>query len=228
MAVAAIPLALAAASEGLNYYNQSNTNNKQQDAEKNALLDQQAKQKQAAGIVQNQVNNVAKSTPQAEQAAATQGFINTLRSNAGTSAAMNPAVTGANKRYNTDTAAATSGANDYSTGLANSMAGIVAPQRQRMDEGQGFQDTATQVGGVQQQAQQQAFIDQLKAKSIQENPWMTLGSKVLGLAAGATTGLGGAGSGLFNSGNLGLSTGTAAAPQVGNYARYAVNLPGGI
>lgn len=238
MAVAAalpyIAAAATAAGAGVDYYNASETNKKQQDAEAQVYNDQQAKQKQASGIVQNQVNTIAKSTPQAESNAATQGFINTLRQNAATTNATTPAIGGAaNKKYSTDVAANTSAANDYSTGLASDIAGVVAPQRQRMDEGQAFQNTATQVGGVQQQAQQQSFVDQLRAKSITQNPWLGLAGKVLG-GVGTAASLGGT-SPLTAAGNLALTTGTQAAVGANGtqmadpnyYRRYAVNLPTG-
>lgn len=229
---------LTAAGTGVDYYNAQETNKKQQNAELTVQQNQQAKQKQAAGIVQQQINNVSKSNPAAESAKATQGFIDTLRQNSATATAAQPGLTGnANKKYAGDVAANTANANSYAGGLATDMAGIVAPQRQRMDEGQGFMNTATDVGGVQQAAARQNFVDQLRAKSITQNPWLSLTGKVL-QGAGTAVSLGGAAAPAagLNTGGTALTTGTGVGVgDVGSqltdpnyWKRYAVNTGGNV
>lgn len=218
-------LGLSAAGTGVDYYNQQETNKKQQDAEQIVQQNQQAKQKQAAGLIQQQIGNVTKSNPTAESNAATQGFINALRQNSATATQAQPSLTGnANKKYAGDVATNTANANNYAGGLATDMASIVAPQRQRMDEGQGFMDTATNVGGVQQAAQRQNFVDQLRAKSIQQNPWLSLTGKVL-QGAGTAVSLGGAATlgGGLNSGATALDTSSAAAANGGSVGSQLTN-----
>lgn len=191
-----IPLALAVAAAGVNYYNTTNTQNKQNNALTNEILDQQAAQKKATGQVASQTKAVAQSNPAAEQEKATQGFIDQLRQNTSQIHAGDPTQVGAsNSRYATDANAATTGADTYAHSLASSMAAISGAQRQRQDEQEGFQNTASAVGQTQFDANQQAYADKIRTQSIQQNPWLTLTGKVLqgaSMATGAYYGAAGA------------------------------------
>jgi hypothetical protein len=210
-----IPLALAVAAAGVNYYNTTNTENKQNDALTNEILDQQAAQKQATQAIANQTKAVATSNPAAEQAKATQGFIDQLRTNNNVIAAGDPSQVGnSSTRYAQDAAANSQSASSYANSLANSMASIDAAQRQRTDEQQGFQNTASTVGGIQYNAAQQAFADKLRAQSITQNPWLTLTGQVLkgaSTAAGAYYGAAGNAAGVGTGNGEGLADATTGA-----------------
>lgn len=193
-----VPAALSALSAGGQYYNQSQAQSKQNTAEVQALGNQQALRGQANAQVRNLTSKIANDTPQPLAAKATGDYVNVLRQNAaaGGAASTNPnqtfgaptsslpPVSAADSRYKAGTAAATQEVQDYGNTYADEMGKIDAATRLRQNEGLGMQTLAGGLNGLAQQSYGQNFVDQLRAQSAgQQNPWLSLGSNIVGGAA---------------------------------------------
>lgn len=192
-----VPAALSALSAGGQYYNQNQAQSKQNTAEVQALGNQQALRGQANSQVRNLTSQIANDTPQAIAAKATGDYVNVLRQNAaggGSSANPNqtfgaptsslPPVPGGSSRYKAGTAASTQEVQDYGNTYADEMGQIDAATRLRQNEGLGVQTLAGNLNGLAQQSYGQNFVDQLRAQSAgQQNPWLSLGSNIVGGAA---------------------------------------------
>jgi hypothetical protein len=149
-------------------------------------------------------SNAAAQAKGAQQLAAIQ---KALQSSAAVqnSNAASPDVPGASKAYKQEQAQASGSAQNYVNAIANSAATTQGTQLERVGEGEDIANTATQLGGLQQQSNEQNYVTKLQVEATQENPWLKSLGMLLsgagavggalagggGLAAGAASGLAG-------------------------------------
>lgn len=118
------------------------------------------------------------------EAAGTMGdFISQLRASAPNPAAERGAFTAAlgaptvnalptaSGRFRADAAGATAGAQGYGRNLADLFARIRAPGLQRQRESELLVDAGNALRPIQSRAEDDAFLTQLRAGSVQANPW---------------------------------------------------------
>lgn len=175
-----LELAAMALGTGLKAYNAKQAAGGADAAARAGLAKQAAERAKATGLVNKDVGYLQSSNPEADRAAVTGNFLDTLRANSGRADASTPFVNGANARYGQTVAADSAAADAHTMANANFIARLMAAQKQRATEGQRIQDTATQIGGI----QQDAGIDAAQtAQDIQHrgapNPWVDLGASFL-------------------------------------------------
>ena len=202
-----VPLAIAAVSGGAQAVNQSDANKRAQNAQVQAIANQQMLRGQANDLVTKQIQNIAQSNPQQLAAKATGDYVAQLRRNAagaasgttsgsqtfGQSTSALPANVNGSSRYNTDVANSQKEVQQYGDTEAGQMGQIDAAVRQRQNEGLQMQTLGTGLNTLNAQSYGQSFVDQLRAQAAgQSNPWISLGASILGAAAqGASKNLGG-------------------------------------
>lgn len=212
---------VGAAGDIAQFFNSRNANNRQQNAELQAIQNQQAIRGQANDAVNKQISTIANDNPNGIASQATGDYVAQLRKNAagaqsgttggtqtfGQSTSSLPAVVGANPRYAKDVAASQQQVQQYGDTAAGQMGQIDAAVRQRQNEALGDQTLGTTLNTLNAKSYGQSFVDQLRAQAAgQTNPWISLGAGLLGTVA----------SGLSK--NLGGSTETSKTPalQAGN------------
>ena len=104
--------------------------------------------------------------------------------------AAQPSVAGASGAFKADRARAGGSAQDYVNAIKNSAATTQGTQLERVGEGQQMAGTASNLGLLNTQSQQQNYLTQLQIRAAQANPWLTALSSVM-KGAGAAMGLGG-------------------------------------
>ena len=187
-----VPAALALASSGAEYANQSSANKRQQAGETQSIIDQQNLEGKANAQVKALTDQIARNSPNQIQGKATGDYVAALRKSAagGTpttygapTSALAPAV-GADPRYAADLASSQKQVSDYGNTYAGEMGQIDAAVRQRQNEGLGMQTLGTNLNTLGAQSYTQNFVDQLKAQAAgQANPWVSLFSGMLGAGA---------------------------------------------
>jgi small-conductance mechanosensitive channel len=204
MAAAAfwVPTLLTAASAGAQYVNQNNAQNRQNNAEVQAINNQQQIRGNANAQIKALTNQIGQNTPAQIQGKETGAFVDTLRKNAagstqGGATNQNPTnggqsvsalapVAGSNPRYNADKATSQAEVQDYGQTNAKELSAVDAAVRQRQNEGLAMQTLQSRLNQLGAQSQVQNFTDQLRAQAAgQASPWVSLFSKVgTGLAGG--------------------------------------------
>jgi hypothetical protein len=188
-----VPALISAIGSGAQYMNQRSANNRQQDAEVQAINDQAAIRNKATGAVGKLTQQVETDSPTQAASQATGDYVANLRKNAGVSAlaqggstsSLAPSTVGSS-RYNTDVANSSKQVQSYGNTNADEMGQIDAATRQRQNENLAMGTTATQLQGLNAQSNAQSFVDQLKAGVAgQQNPWVSLFSGLLKSGANA-------------------------------------------
>lgn len=192
-----IPAAIAAVSAGASAVNQSNANKRGQNAEVQALQNQQQFRNQANNLVKQQTQSIATSNPQQIANTEESQFVNNLRKNEAGSAAGGAtntntntfgqpvsalsSVPGASKAYNAGSKASQQEVQQYGNTEAGEESAVDAAVRQRQNEGLQMQTLGTNLNTLNQNSQMQSFADQLRAQAAQQaNPWVSLFSAVGG------------------------------------------------
>ena len=197
-----IPAALTALSAGGQYVNQQQANSRQNAAEVQAIGNQQSLRDKANSQVRALTSQIAHNDPTAEAAKSTGDYVAALRKNAAgstqggsttggtqtfgasTSALPPSSVAGANARYGQSIASGQKEVQDFGDTYANEMGQLDAATRQRQNEGLAMGTAATGLNTLGLQSYGQNFVDQLRAQAAgQTNPWITLGSNLIGGAA---------------------------------------------
>lgn len=195
-----IPAAIAAVSAGAGYVNQNNANKRGQNAEVQALQNEQGFRNQANNLVKQQTQQIATSNPTAAANTEESQFVNNLRQNEAGSAAGGPtntntntfgqpvsalaSVPGASKAYNAGTKASQNEVQQYGTTEAGEESAVDAAVRQRQNEGLQMQTLGTNLNTINQNAQMQGFVDQLRARTAATpNPWVSMLSQIGGATA---------------------------------------------
>jgi hypothetical protein len=207
-----VPAVLAAASAGGQYVNQKQAANRQDTAEAQSIRDQQDIQQKAAGEVNSLTKQIAQNSPNQIQGKATGDYVNQLRTAAasadsnksptfGASTSGLAPVAGASGRYNADVGKSQQQVQDYGNTTAGEMGAMDAAVRQRQNEGLAQQTLGTNLNTLGAQSYTKSFVDQLRAQAAGvQNPWVTLGTGMLGAGAKGYSGAGAAGSGLVSTG----------------------------
>ena len=99
--------------------------------------------------------------------------------------------------FTADAAQAMSSVDGYAGETADLMSRADAPGMQRQGEAFGFGKLATDIGLIQRESRGQAYIDELRRRSIRRNPWLDMVAG--GLSAAGTSGLG---AGMFGAGGM--------------------------
>lgn len=197
-----VPAVLAAVSAGGQYVNQKQATTRQNNAETQAIINQQGLRDQANAQVRGLTQQIAKDDPQQIAAASTGQYVDQLRRNAagstqggsttggtqtfgGSTSSLPPnSVAGANARYGADLASGQKQVQDFGDTYAKEMGQLDAATRLRQNEGLAMQTEGTNLNTLGMESYGQNFVDQLRAQAAgQPNPWLTLGSNLLGGAA---------------------------------------------
>ena len=182
-----LALAAAAAAAGTSYYNAQNTARKQDDAAARSIRNQSAKQQTADQKIADLVRKQQESTPDDERAQQLDSYLATLQ-HGKQKDGLNAGAGGFSDAYRKDVAAADEALGAYGADRADLLSRIDAPRLQRQNEGILFDDTTNSLRGIDRDAKQQAFLDQLKYNSVRENPWLGALSSGLSAYAGAAGG----------------------------------------
>lgn len=194
-----VPAVLAAVSAGGQYVNQKNATARQNNAETQAIQNQQNLRDQANAQVRGLTQQIAQDNPSSIAGKATGDYVAELRKNAAgstqggsttggtqafgasTSALPPNSVAGANSRYGKSLAQSQQDVENYGNTYAGEMGQIDAATRQRQNEGLAMGTEATNLNTIGLQSYGQNFVDQLRAQAAgQTNPWMTLASNLIG------------------------------------------------
>jgi hypothetical protein len=196
-----VPLALAALSAGGEYYNQKQTNQKQNDAEVQAIQNQKEITDKANNASRQLTSDIAKDSSQQIARKSTGDYVAALRKNAagstqggstkngaqtfGASTSSLVPASAANSRYGSGTAASQREVEDYGNAYAGDLGQIDAATRMRQNEGLAMGTLGTQLNTLGAQSYGQNFVDQLRSQVAgQGNPWVSLAS---GLARNGAT-----------------------------------------
>lgn len=179
--MASLLLGLGAA--GLTAYNESNASKRRTEALVQGIQSQGQRQQQADELVNEEIGKLKGSNPEAERAEATQNFITQLRRS---QAARPGGASVGSTRFLDDMQGAEQDVNDYATQVADTLARIQAPLRQREREQQGFGRLESRIGGVGNASASDAFLTGLRAQAARPNAGL---SALSGLMGGAATGL---------------------------------------
>jgi hypothetical protein len=193
-----IPAVMAMASAGGQALNQSAANKRGQNAEVEAMANQNLLKNAANSDVKQQIKNVATSDPAKLAAAENSQFVNTLRNDVGGStgttsksptnfgaptSALGP-TPGGSSRYSADTAKAGTEVQSFGNTTASEMSALDSAINMRKNEGLQMQTLSGNLNQLNQQAYQQAFVDQLRYKAAsQPNPWVSMFTGGLDLAS---------------------------------------------
>lgn len=196
-----VPLLLSAAGAGVSGYNSYDAAKRQDRAAAAGIRQQQARQQEANARINQELGSLEKSNPNAEREMATDEFLQQLRATRG--AAEGPSsVPTASGRAAQEAATGKAAIANYGQERGRTLAGIAAPTRQRQAEGRGLSRMGSDVAQTANFAQGDKFLNDLRIKSIQKDPWLDALGTVLS-AAGAAYGMAGAGAG------AGLGTGSS-------------------
>lgn len=206
---------LPIAATAMNYFNQKNASDKAQNIEGGAAGTQAGYRTAALSDVNQQAKNIANSNP--NSAAENGKFVQALRAGNttgtnGPTSALSP-TPGANKRYGSDTASSAAAVQNYGGTQAGEMSAIDSAVNQRKNEALQMQTLGTTINGLNQQAYNQNFVDQLRARVAgTPNPYIAMAAKGLSAA-----GMGAAVNGWFGAGgaaNQGTNWGASDASNI--------------
>lgn len=182
-----VPLLMSAASAGVSAYNTNKTAKRQDAALADSVRNQAGKQREADAKVNAEVARLKESRSATDETQRAGDYARQLiRNRAAMMNGLNPTVGGA--AVQSDSAQAAQAAQS----LADQTAGLMAMQdsagMQRQREGFDFGRLGTDLGLIGRESSGQQYIDQMRMRAIQRNPWLDIGSGILGGAAGAFSG----------------------------------------
>lgn len=178
--------ALAAAGAGVNAYNQNQTV-KHQDEETARGIALQGQHQQDANVRVNQeVDAMKNSSPEASRASAANDFLEQLRRTRAQAVSGPGAVKGS--RYAADTADAQSSVSDLGTRTAGLLSRINAPAFQRQNEQQGFAQLSSDLGTIGRDSAADQFLTQLRLRQARPNAGVGLLGDALSGAGSAVAG----------------------------------------
>lgn len=199
-----VPAVLAAVSAGGQAANQGAANTRANNAEVQAIGQQQQYRQQGDDAVKALTQQIAQSSPQQLQNQETSKFVNTLRQNEAGSAAggstsndannfgqpvsaLAPAA-GASSQYKTAAANSQKEAQQYGNTEAQQMSAIDSAVRQRQNEGLALGTLGTNLNLLGAESSGTGFVNQLRAQSASQlNPWGSLFSNILGGVANSAS-----------------------------------------
>lgn len=181
-----IPLALSAASAGMTAYNTNKTAKREDRALADSIRNQSMKQRQADARTAAELQKMQGSTSRDEEAQRMNQYSEQIRRNrAGLKGGLG---TVGGKDFAADAAAAGGLVESYAGETGNLMAQVDAPGMQRQNEAFGFGDLATDINLLQRESRGQAYIDELRRRTIKRNPWLDMAAGLTSAAAGSMAG----------------------------------------
>ena len=215
-----IPALLSAGGTALGAYNTGKTAKREDNALAASIRAQSEKQRQADKRTLDEVGKLEKSSSRDEEAQRMAQYSDQLRRNRQTlQGGLTPGIGG--EAFTGDLAEAGRGVDEYAANSAGLMSRVDAAGMQRQAEGFDFGKRGADIGLIGRESRGQAYIDELRRRTIQRNPWLDMAAG--GLQAAGMAGLG---SGLFGGGNgalvgKGLKSGTlmagSPAPAYGGF-----------
>ena len=188
-----VPAAISAVGAGVTAYSADDARKKQDQATSAGIAQQAALNQSASQKVNETVQKIAASNPDAEKQSKEKDYLQALQRNKqATQGAVSP-LAGASGRYQEDSATAAAGADAQTGALAKNAAAIDAPAYQRIDEGNLTGDLTSQLGLLGGQSSSADYLAKLKTGAITSNPWLNAlgsGAQAYGQAAagrGTTT-----------------------------------------
>lgn len=185
-------LAIAAIGAGTQAYAQDRTAKKATRATLDNIRTSNQKQRRADEAVAAEVAAMGASNPEAERAAATDAYLQQLRTHQASARGSSGATGGASDRFGADVADAERELELRGRQQADMLGRIAAPTRQRQNEAVNFNRLATDLGMIQREAQGDAFLNQLRMSQIRANPWVMAAGQAL-QGAGTAYAAGGGG-----------------------------------
>jgi hypothetical protein len=160
--------------------------------------------RESAARTEGEIQNLAKSDPEAERAESLTAFMDALATNKEETI---PGVSGANQRFAEDVAAARAGVSGDAGTRADLLSRIDAPVEQRRGESVRRGRLASDTRMFADRGASADFLAQLRASEQQNNPFIDAIADIAGGVAGASGLTGGANlttklKGLFSGGNL--------------------------
>lgn len=183
----AIALAAAAASAGLTGYNTIKTANKQDATAAEGIRKQGETQRQANARLNQTVEQARQSTPDDERKLAGGQYLDQIARQLG-QAKTGLQTRGISSEFDKLAKTEGAGVGQYGKTIADLFARMDAPVLQRQGEANSYGNLGMDLSVLQGNAGQDAFLNQLKLKNIQRNPYIDL-------AAGIAKGISGAGLG---------------------------------
>lgn len=203
----AIPAIIAVVGAGMQVYNTQRTASKQDAAAARSIRNQSKKQEEVDARVNKEVQELSQSNSADERAKALSNYTDTVRQGSGEiTAGLTPGI--GSDIFKADAAKGAQGTLDYAGNIAGLMSRIDAPNMQRRGEAFGYGRLATDTNMLAREARGQAFLDELRMRSIVRNPWMDAAGSAL-QSYGSSGGSFGAGSGSTGS-SVGAGIGSGA------------------
>lgn len=185
-------LVLTAVGGGTSYINEQNALKRQDRQAAEGIRRQGELSRKSNMRVNDQVQDIAGSTGEAERAQSLEGFLNALRQSDESATGGLPGVAGANARYAEDVEAGRSKVRTEGTERAGRLSRIDAPLYQRMNEGHRVGRTAQDVGELGRQSTAEDYLTRLRVAAEQPNALIGALAKTLqGVGSGLTMGAGG-------------------------------------
>lgn len=179
--------ALSAAGTGVNSYTQNQNMRKQDSQAADSIVKQGQINSQAENAVSKLNASVAKSNPNDATKQQTAAYLAAAQG-AAKNAPTTPSVPGGSKRYAQAQAGAAADVSDYARTTAANQGAVVAPQLQRIGEGNQIADTASQLGRFADTSSSEQGILKTQLAGDQANPWLSsFGQLLQGAGSGAST-----------------------------------------
>ena len=183
-----VPYVISAVGTALSAGSQIHSMRKADEAAAAGIAANAAKQREADTRINQQIQAVTDSSPEGERAAATEAFMNQLRTNR--ASAISAGTPGnVSDAFDTRSTEAKAAVQNYGERAANVMARISAAGRQRQNENVGMGRTATDVGLIGRDMAANEFLTGLRAQNAARgNPLLEAGGSLLtGIGQGMAT-----------------------------------------
>lgn len=192
MGAAAIPLVIAGVSAGANYYNTKQTAKRQDNELARQIMAQGERQKVADKLVNDQVLRQSQSNPAEAQRKSLDEYLTQLQRTQGNATSGLRQAGAVSDRFGEDASAAGGDIAASGQQTAGILSRIDAPKMQRQEEGIQFGRLATDLDRVKAQSASDAYLGDLRLRSIKRNPWLdALAGVAGGFARGYTPSGGG-------------------------------------
>lgn len=185
-------LALTAlAGAGVQAYNTNRTLRRQDQQAAAGIREQGRIQRQADARVAEEVASLEASNNAKDRADRLASYLGDLaRKRQVTEAGLTPAIGSA--AFQAGSEAAKGDVANYGAETAELLSGIDAPSLQRQREGFGYGRLASDIGLLGRESRGEQFINELRLRAIQRNPWLdAAGSILTGIGSGGAGGLAG-------------------------------------
>jgi hypothetical protein len=175
-----IPLALAAASTGMQVYNERKTASRQDDSLAAQLRMNEENQRQADAKTRALVQQQAHSTDTAQKATELGNFTKAIQQNQGNATKPLQAVGNVSAAYKQAGSDAALGMSSNAGKIADLVSSIDAPYQQRRDDAKGIDDYKIGIDQIARKNAGDNFLAQMRLRGIRPNAWLSAGSSLLG------------------------------------------------